>query len=126
MRTEHAIATGRFIAYDVVGTFLYLPFWWYTGGLVRTARFCVQAFVAQARSYGVAIWFKNLFVPMYGQRDLFGRTISVVLRLVVIVWYSFLLVAYAVLLLALFVAWILFPPMVAFQFVRQLLLLTTA
>lgn len=124
MRTDHAIATLRFLAFDVFGSFLYLPLWWYTGGLARTARFCVGSFVGLARSYGVAIWFKNLFVPMYGQRDVFGRVISVVLRLVVIVWYSFLLLVYAALLLVVFAAWILFPPFVAFQFFHQLLVLS--
>lgn len=119
MRRDHAIATARFIAYDVFGSFLYLPLWWYTGGLLRTARFCVAAFVGQAQSYGVAIWFKNLFVPMYGQRDLFGRAISVVLRFVVILFYSFLLIVYALILLGIFSAWILFPPTVGYLFFHQ-------
>lgn len=119
MRRDHAIATARFIAFDVFGSFLYLPLWWYTGGLARTARFCVGAFAGQAQSYGVAIWFKNLFVPMYGQRDLFGRAISVALRLVVIVWYFFLLLVYGMLLLGLFIAWVLFPPTVGYLFFHQ-------
>jgi hypothetical protein len=57
---------------------------------------------------------------MYGQRDLFGRAISVVLRLVVIVWYSFLLLVYGILLLGIFLVWVLFPPTIGFLFFHQL------
>jgi hypothetical protein len=120
MRTAHATAAIRFLAVDLVGSFLYFPAWWYTRGLVRTGRGCVRAFTAQAEAYGVGIWMRNLFVPMYGQRDLFSRAISVVLRLVVICWYSVLLFAYAALLVAAFVAWVLFPALVIAMLVRQI------
>jgi hypothetical protein len=124
MRTSHATAVVRYLAVDLVGAFAYWPVWWYSRGLVRTLRGCVDAFVARAQMYGVGIWFRNLFVPMYGQRDLFSRAISVVLRLVVIAWYSFLLAAYAVLLAAVAAVWILFPAAVVFMVVHQLSLLT--
>jgi hypothetical protein len=109
----------RYAAVDVVGSFLYFPIWWYGPGLVRTGRFCAGTVRDYARQFGIAVWVKNLFVPMFGQHDVVGRLISFFLRLVVILYYSLVLAVLSVLMLAVFAAWVLFPVLVVWQIAAQ-------
>lgn len=97
--------------YDVV----YAPVWWYTEGLV----WCIAGLGRSARnawnSAGVGLWMKNIFVPMYGQTDFWGRLISFLIRVAnifgrfvwVLVWVLVLIVAWCVWMLVPIGAWFL-------------------
>ena len=113
--------SSKFLAVDLVGSFLYFPLWWYSAGLLRTAKYCVRVFRAKATRFGVVIWIKNLFVPMYGQHDMAGRLVSFFMRVLTIVYYSVVLVVLIVFLLALMAAWMVFPLVVASGFFGQLI-----
>lgn len=60
---------------------LYFPIWWYTRGFLRFAKSFGQALHFKWQELGVGIWVKNLFVPMFGERDMAGRLISFFVRL---------------------------------------------
>lgn len=120
MIRSNAALLLKYVAVDVVGSFLYFPVWWYTRGLVRAGAYCLRTIADMARSYGVSVWIKNLFTPMFGQHDISGRLISFFMRLVMIVWYSFILLILSVLMLAVFALWVVLPLFIASQFFGQL------
>ncbi|MEA3249884.1 MAG: hypothetical protein U9Q03_06070 [Patescibacteria group bacterium] len=111
----------KFVAVDLVGSVLYYPIWWYTGGTLRAARFCGGTVAGVAIALGWSVWVKNLFVPMFGQRDIASRLISFFMRLVTIVFYSVLLLLLIVVMFAVFLLWLLLPPFVIYEFGNQLL-----
>jgi len=111
----------KFVAVDLVGSVLYYPVWWYTGGMVRFAKFCGGTVAGAARSLGWSVWIKNLFVPMFGQRDIASRLISFFMRLVTIIAYSVALMILTVIMSVVFLVWLALPPFVIFEFGNQLL-----
>lgn len=66
----------RYILIDVIGDIIYFPFWWYTKGLVRFFKNYIRRLRSHAANTAVLLWLKNLFVPMFGQRDIAGKLIS--------------------------------------------------
>ncbi|MFA5753956.1 MAG: hypothetical protein WC905_01160 [Patescibacteria group bacterium] len=76
--------SGRIIV-QILGKILYFPVWWYTVGLVRLVKNAWQFLRNQEQSLSLVVWIKNLFVPMYGQRDWAGRLISFLIRSVQII-----------------------------------------
>lgn len=109
----------RYAAVDVVGSFLYFPVWWYTKGAAKAAISCVRTVRGYARQFGVGVWLKNLFVPMFGQYDLAGRIISFFMRLAALIYYSFVLLALSLLMAAWFLAWLALPAFAAVMFFGQ-------
>lgn len=95
-------------------TVAYWPIWWYSKGVVFTFHGLRRAFLHQAAHVSVAVWVKNLFVPMYGLRDWQGRLISFFVRLLQIIFRSIFLCIYAVLLLLAFILYIVLPVAIVF------------
>ncbi|HTK04500.1 MAG TPA: hypothetical protein VL500_02860 [Candidatus Eisenbacteria bacterium] len=120
MPQSNAVLAIKYLAVDIVGSFLYFPVWWYTAGALRTGRFCVRTVRGKAAQFGIAVWLRNLFTPMYGLRDWQGRIISFFMRLLIVTWYSIVLFVLSVLMLLCFLAWLAFPLLVAGELMRQL------
>jgi len=94
--TSHAKQLARLIAVDFLGSILWFPVWWYTLGLKKLAlRFWV-GLQYRVSSYGLRIWIKNMFVPMYGQYDIQGKIVSFFMRFVVLIGRSIALAVEAV------------------------------
>jgi hypothetical protein len=72
------------------------------------------------QALGVAIWLKYLLVPMYGQRDFFGRLVSFVMRLVQIVARTAFFVLLALVGLLLIVLWLVILPLIIWQIIYQM------
>lgn len=71
--------------------------WWYSRGLLLAVNRFRQR-VAYANKYlGVSVWATNLFVPMYGQWDMAGRVISLVVRIVQTIIRSLVFIVWALL-----------------------------
>jgi hypothetical protein len=64
------------------------PVWWYTKGIFYLFEKLSLSARRQSANFAVALWAKNLFVPMYGQYDWQGRIISFVVRLVQVIFRS--------------------------------------
>jgi hypothetical protein len=120
MAQSRTALTVKYLAVDLVGSFLYFPIWWYTAGTVRAGSFCARTVLNMSRSFGLSIWVKNLFTPMFGQYDFASRLISFFMRLVTIIFYSVVLLVMSVVMALLFVAWLLFPLAVAYMFFSHL------
>ena len=108
------------IAANTFGSFGYFPVCCYTKGAARMAGICFKTVAEQARDYGVNVWIKNLFNPMFGQRDFWGKLISFWLRLTMILFYSFLLLVLSLVMIAVMAAWFALPAAAVFVFFDQI------
>lgn len=108
------------ILLSFVGDILYFPLWWYTrgfwGALVWAGHFL------QRRLQGTAllIWVKNLFTPMFGQRDIAGKLISFIVRCAQIVVRSIIMAFWVIFAIAGVLLWLIAPIYVIYQLIFQL------
>lgn len=81
-------APGHLVLQEVVKKGLFelilLPVWWYTTGLKDVFFATLNSMRSASVFFGLGVWVKNLFVPMYGETSFSGRAISFGVRLVVI------------------------------------------
>jgi len=95
---------------QILGEIIYFPFWWYGAGCLRTARHLWAFLGNQEKSLGFTVWLKNIFVPMYGQRDIAGRFISFFMRLIQIIFRGAVLIIWLVVVFFIFIFWLALPP----------------
>lgn len=106
------VQATRIFFVDLVGGLLGFPVWWYTKGVVRWSKFMWGWFSGYRASLAVAVWVKNIFVPMYGSYDIVGRLISFFMRVAMIIIRSLLLVFIAVFMLVFYLVYFALPPLV--------------
>jgi hypothetical protein len=99
----------RLLLLDLGGSVAWFPLWWYTTGVSRVAKGALQTLRYRAQSYSLGIWVRNFFVPMYGQHDLAGRLVSILMRFVVLVGRSIALAVEAVFHALWIVLWLVAP-----------------
>jgi hypothetical protein len=120
MSTNNFLFYATQILAGLARDLLLFPVWWYTRGIMETADRIAGFWAHSLKSLNLAVWLKNIFVPMYGQRDFTGVLISVLMRIVQIILRSlgfvFLLVAGVVAILL----WIVAPVIVAWQIIYQI------
>ncbi len=102
-------------------TALFWPAWWYTYGLAKVARSVLIALQTFGKTLNVKVWFKNLFVPMYGMRDWQSRVISFGVRAMQIVVRSFALLIWSAILFCGLILYVLTPPALLTLIVMQFL-----
>jgi len=78
-------AVAKLLFVDLLGSVAWFPIWWYTKGLRGVIDAAMNAIRYRSQSFGLKIWIKNFFVPMYGQHDLTGRLVSVFMRFFVLI-----------------------------------------
>ncbi len=101
--------------FDIV----YWPVWWYTGGLVYTARKSISLVRFGNEWLSPGVWLRNVFVPMFGQHDWVGRLISFFMRLVNVFARGFALLVWTLLAFALFAVWLAIPPFVVYNLIKH-------
>jgi hypothetical protein len=104
----------------IVWDFIYFPFWWYSVGLIRTLRATGRFLRNQEMTIGFWVWLRNIFVPMYGQHDLAGRAISLVVRLIQVIFRGLALLLCLILALAFLGIYLLLPPFLIWALWYQL------
>ena len=104
-----ARSLGKLVVVDLAGGLVSAPLFWYGRGAGDAARYCKRLIVAQAARGGVGVWLRNLFVPMFGQRDAIGIIISFFVRLFQIIIRGVALVLWSVLVGFLFLAYLAAP-----------------
>ncbi|MBU1131803.1 hypothetical protein KKC32_00935 [Patescibacteria group bacterium] len=114
-RENIAAKSVRFIFVEIIGDFFYFPFWWYTGGVKKSLARMSDTVSQGNQEFGVTIWIKSLFKPMYGQYDWQGRIISFFMRLFQIVVRSMLLLFWTVFSVLVFFIWIFLPLFIILQ-----------
>lgn len=97
------------IILQIFGEILYFPIWWYSVGFVRTTKSVFRFWREQESFLGFSIWLKNIFVPMYGRRDIPSRLISFFMRLVQIIFRGVVLLVWLGVVLILLFVWLIFP-----------------
>jgi|APHig6443717497_1056834.scaffolds.fasta_scaffold36522_2 hypothetical protein len=104
---------------ELIGKILYFPIWWYSVGLIKKIKSLFLFLKGREKELGFSIWLKNIFVPMYGQRDIVGRLISFLIRFVQVIVRGFILFIWLVLSFIALLIWILFPIALFFALVFQ-------
>jgi len=92
-----------------LGSIIFFPIWWYSLGFIRFVSRIVSFWSNEQRSLGFSVWLKNIFVPMYGQNDFAGRTISFFIRLIQIIVRGIALLFWILVGLILMLAWLALP-----------------
>ncbi len=103
-------SVARLLFVDLLGSVVWFPAWWYTEGLTMVVRKILSALRYRARAYSFSIWIKNFFVPMYGQYDITGRLVSVLMRTVVLIGRLIAIVIEAIFYLVGLLIWPALPP----------------
>ncbi|KKR13689.1 MAG: hypothetical protein UT42_C0040G0010 [Candidatus Falkowbacteria bacterium GW2011_GWA2_39_24] len=119
IRTNFAFYASKVVV-ELAQDIIYFPIWWYTKGfwqlILGTQRFLSD----MLKSLAILIWLKNLFVPMFSQHDFAGRVISFFMRLVQIIFRSFLFLFLALLSLVPLVLWLIAPIYIIYQIIWQI------
>lgn len=105
---------------DIIKSILYFPFWWYGRGLIETLQSGFGQIKYRWQILGVGVWVKYWFVPMYGQRDIAGRFISIFMRTINIIIRGFLFLILAIFYILLMLLKILLPIFFVFLLFWQL------
>lgn len=122
MLKHNFLTYGGQIILQILGEILYFPIWWYSVGFGRLIKNAWRFWRNQERTLGFSIWAKNIFVPMYGQRDWASRIISFFVRLVQIIARGIILMFWLLIILIILILWLAFPLLlllaIAFQFLK--------
>ncbi|NCN25296.1 hypothetical protein COT94_04350 [Candidatus Falkowbacteria bacterium CG10_big_fil_rev_8_21_14_0_10_37_14] len=110
---------GRLV-FDWLGSLLYFPLWWYGKGLWSAIRGLVKFLADEWQWLNPGVWFKNLLVPMYGQRDWVSRLISFFVRLVQTILRFLAWLCWLAVCLVAVVIWLVLPIFLASQIFYQL------
>lgn len=112
------VSSLKVFSVDMVGKVLFWPLWWYSVGLKQLLAALSKNILEEEHRIGVGLWWRNLFVPMFGQSDWQGRMISFVVRLVVGLFRTLLFGVWFVLALVVIAVWV-FGPLAAAYFLSQ-------
>lgn len=114
------VSAIRYIVVDILWDVVYFPIWWYTKGLGRVGRYCLESATFHIRRrLALGLWLSSMFKPMYGDYTKEGRIISFFMRFVVLVWKFVAMVIWLVFLLFVFVAWVCLPILVIYYLIYQ-------
>lgn len=106
---------------EIVFDVFYFPVWWYSRGTLITLNKLFYFLRNQERSWGLFVWIKNIFRPMYGQTDLQGRLISVFIRLVQIIFRGAIMLVITLITFIMFLVWLIAPVFIVFEIIFQFL-----
>jgi len=100
--------------------FLFFPIWWYTYGMKKAFFYCLNLFLNAFDRLAPLLWLKNIFVPMFGQRDWQGRIVSFFMRFINVILRGVTLFFVFLIIVLLFFVWAAFPFFVSFMLVSSL------
>ena len=115
-----ARSAGKAVFGDVVGKILNAPVFWYTRGAYDAGRYCWYLIVRRWKALALGVWIVNIFVPMYGQRDIAGSLISFFMRVIQIIARGIVMILWTVFVIIIFVAYLAAPVFVVVELLRQL------
>jgi len=108
------------IFFLVLKDFIYFPYWWYREGLLELSKKIKKFLISRERSLAFFVWVKNIFVPMYDQKDFAGRMISFFIRLVQIIFRGSVMLFYLALTFFILLFYIFWPFFMVFGIFNQL------
>ncbi|MFA5420475.1 MAG: hypothetical protein WC280_00400 [Patescibacteria group bacterium] len=98
---------------------LYFPVWWYSVGFIRFVKLLGLFLRDRWTMIGAGVWIRNIFVPMYGQRDFTSRTISFLVRLFQIIFRLIFFLIFSAIVLALIASWLALPVVLAYIIINK-------
>lgn len=100
---------------------LFWPVWWYARGLSQTSLWIMNSVRESVKFFGLDVWVKNLFVPMYGDESIAGKLMSFGVRSVVVLVRGMGVVLWFVISVLLFFFYVLVFPLVLLGFFSHLI-----
>jgi len=110
------------LALNVIREILFFPIWWYSIGLLSFALSLKNFIINREKELALSIWVKNIFVPMYGQRDFQGIIISIIIRFFQIIARSIIMLFWILTSIIFFIFWLIIPVFLIYQIIWQLFL----
>ena len=110
------------LALQLILDILLFPVWWYTEGFRRMFIMLWHNLEDTNLRLAPGLWLKNIFTPMYGQRDLQGRLMSFFMRTVNVIGRTIALLVWFMLLVFVLVFWLIIPVFIAFMIIRVTML----
>lgn len=121
MLTNNFAMYGMKIFVEIGRDVLFFPLWWYTRGLVNIIKAQINFVSNRQKSLALFVWIKNIFKPMYGQRDWQGILISIFIRLIQIFFRSIMMIFWVLITILLIIVWIALPLVVVFEIFFQII-----
>ena len=112
--------SGKIIV-ELVYDILYFPAWWYSRGFLNLLISLKNFLSDKQKSLALLVWLKNIFRPMYAQYDWQGMLISFFMRLVQIIFRSFVMLFWLILSLGVVIFWLVLPALVIYEIIFQFL-----
>lgn len=109
------------IILELLTDILYFPLWWYGRGFLIVVKKVTNFWVQRQKGLALFVWIKNIFKPMYGQTDWQGIMVSIIIRVVQIIFRSIAMFFWLFLGLLAIIIWIALPVFVVFEIVFQLI-----
>ena len=98
----------------------FFPVWWYTSGLFQFLLKIKEFIVNRERGLALSVWIKNIFTPMFGQRDWQGMLISFFIRVVQIIFRGVIMIFWILLSVCLLCIWMILPILTVYEIFYQL------
>ncbi len=115
-----AKSAGKAVFGEVLGRVAYAPVFWYTRGAYDAALYCLRLIERRWKALGVGVWIANIFVPMFGQRDIAGMLISFFMRVIQIIARGIVMILWVIMVIALYVIYLAAPILIFFELLRQI------
>ncbi|MBU4369246.1 hypothetical protein KKG58_00605 [Patescibacteria group bacterium] len=115
-----AILLFKSIFWDTLTNVLYFPVWWYTIGAKKRFLGLINGVSSLFRNLALKLMFTHLFKPMFGERSISGRIISFFMRLIILIWRSFLFLLGTISFFVLFALWMILPIISLWQIIKLL------
>jgi hypothetical protein len=115
-----ARSAGKAVFGDVLGGILNAPVFWYTRGAIDALKYCSRLIVRRWKTLALGVWIGNIFVPMYGQRDVAGTLISFFMRLIQIIARGIVMILWTILVIILYLFYLAAPVFIIIELFRQL------
>lgn len=110
------------ILFQLLLDIVYFPLWWYTRGFGKVVIGIYHSLEDANASFAPGLWLRNIFTPMYGQRDIEGRLMSVFMRIVNIIGRTIALLIWAFVLWIALLLWLFLPVFFGYMIIRVFLL----
>lgn len=116
--TNVASSNFKSVSLAIIKHTLYWPLWWYTGGFFVVLKSTGIKIARTWKGLALDIWLKNIFVPMYGQRDAASRIISFLMRLVQIIFRFIIMLIMTAFILLIPVIYLALPVVTVWQLIK--------
>lgn len=120
MIVNNVALKGVKIFIEIIMDIIYFPLWWYSKGFFNLLAFVKNLIIDKNKSLAFSIWLKNIFRPMYGQYDLAGIFISLLVRIFQIIIRGFMIILWLIISFCILTLWIIIPFFVFNMIIFQL------